>query len=87
MKKVIKFALVAVLALSLNSCTDAEMSKIGGYGDKFQIEVINCDGSVSRTYISTGKVLSEANSDGYFFTDSKTGKLVEITGRLIITRL
>jgi len=55
--------------------------------DEFKIEMVNCDGSISHTWISLGKVLSEANSDGYYFYDKGTGKLIEVTGRLIITKL
>lgn len=29
----------------------------------------------------------EANSDGYYFTDSASGTLIEVTGTLIITIL
>lgn len=43
-------------------------------------------GSVARTWISSGKVSSESNSDGYYFSDKKTGKLIEVTGRLVITK-
>lgn len=82
MKKVLG---ILGLSLILVSCTDAGMAKLGGYGDEFTIEVINCDGSVARTYTSTGKVRSEENSDGYYFLDKETGKLIEITGRIIIT--
>ena len=33
------------------------------------------------------KVLSEANSDGYYFKDSKSKTLIEVTGTIIITKL
>ena len=83
MKKVL---LILGVTLSLTACTDADMSKLGGYGSKFKVEMINCDGSVSREWISSGKILSEVNSDGYYFTDNKTKKLIEVTGRIIITK-
>jgi hypothetical protein len=38
------------------------------------------------TWISSGKVQSEENSDGYYFNDKKTGKLIEVTGRMVITK-
>jgi len=85
MKKILMVMLFAVI-LGGTSCTDATMSKMGGYGDEFLVELVNCDGSVSRTWTSTGKVKSEASSDGYYFTDKKTGKLIEVTGTLIITK-
>ena len=85
MKKVFILALSLVL-LTMASCTDASMAKLGGLGDEFKVEMINCDGSVARSWISSGKVLSEANSDGYFFKDKESGKLIEVTGRLVITK-
>jgi hypothetical protein len=76
-----------LLILLATACTDAEMAKLGGYGDEFKVELLNCDGTVARTWISSGKVQSEERSDGYFFNDKQTGKLIEVTGTLIITKL
>lgn len=78
--------LFIAIVMSSTSCTDATRAKIGGYGGEFKIEMINCDGTVSREWISSGKVQSEANSDGYYFNDKKTGKLIEVTGRMVITK-
>lgn len=88
MKKmnVILKTVVVLGILSTTSCTDASLAKIGGYGDEFKVEMLNCDGSVARSWISSGKVQSEANSDGYYFNDKQTGKLIEVTGRLVITK-
>jgi hypothetical protein len=58
------------------------MSKMGGYGDTFTIKVLGPD--TVLVYHSTGKVISEENSDGYYFTDKATGKLVEVSGSVII---
>lgn len=86
-KSVLKTGVVALfIALVMGSCTDAKRSKLMGLGSKFKIEMLNCDGSVARTWVSSGKVSSEANSDGYYFEDEKTGKLIEVTGRLVITK-
>ena len=76
-----------LMLFTLLSCTDARRSKIGGYGDKFKIELVNCDGTVTHSWISSGKVLSEETSDGYFFNEDKTNTLIELTGNLIITKL
>ena len=79
--------LLMFIFLLTASCTDATRSKIGGYGDEFKVEMVNCDGTTSRQWTSSGKVQSESNSDGYFFKDKDTGKLIEVTGRLIITKI
>ena len=88
MKKIILKTGIIVLfiVLVMGSCTDAKRSKLMGLGSKFKVEMLNCDGSVARTWVSSGKVSSEARSDGYYFEDEKTGKLIEVTGRLVITR-
>ena len=78
---------ICCIILSFYSCTDAKKAKLGGFGSKFQIEMLNCDGSVARTWISSGKVSSEQNSDGYYFMEENTNILIEVTGRLIITKI
>lgn len=81
MKKL--FLLVSILLLF--SCTDAGRAKFGGYGDDFKIEVLSSNtGEVIKTYYSSGKVLSEGQSDGYFFMDSATGELTEISGGIVV---
>ena len=80
MRKVIGCAVWASAVLT--SCTDAERSKIGGFGEKYRIKVLGPDTVV--VYESTGKVLSEKSSDGYYFTNAATGKLVEVSGTVII---
>ena len=78
-----KIFTLSVLALLMGSgCTDATMSKMGGYGDTFTVKVLGPDTMI--TYHSTGKVISEEKSDGYYFTDKATGKLIEVSGTVII---
>lgn len=84
MKKISFILCLSVLLLA--SCTDARKAKIGGFSDEFSVELVNCEGEVYREYTSTGKVLSEESSDGYYFKDKKSGKLIEVTGNLIITK-
>ena len=78
--------LLILMLIGIMSCTDAQKAKIGGLGDEFKIEMLNCDGTVAREWISTGKVQSEKDSDGYYFLDKKSGKLIEVTGRIVITK-
>ena len=78
-----KSFMISALALLMGAgCTDATMSKMGGYGDTFTIKVLGPDTVI--TYHSTGKVVSEEHSDGYYFTDKATGKLIEVSGTVII---
>ena len=80
MKKTIIFFALAIAALT--SCTDATRSKIGGYGGTYKVTVIGGDTTV--VFHSTGKVISEEQSDGYYFTNATNGKLVEVSGNVII---
>lgn len=65
--------------------TDSYRSKLSSIGNQQKIEILGCDGSTVRTYVSTGKVEAESASDGYYFKDSKTGNNVRVSGNLIIT--
>ena len=78
---VMLFTLLTIMA-TMVSCSDAEKSKLGGYGDTFTVKVLGPD--TVFTYHSTGKVISEEHSDGYYFTNAATGKLVEVSGNVII---
>ena len=84
MKKLLLLSFILFFAFS---CSDAQKAKREGRGSEFRIEMLNCDGAVARSWISTGKVRSEQNSDGYYFMDKATGLLVEVTGNIIITQI
>ena len=80
----IKLIAVAIL-ITLNSCTDATKAKMGGYGDEHKVEMYS-GGKLVKEWVATGKVQSESNSDGYYFNDKETGKLVEVSGDIVITK-
>ncbi len=85
---VLAYMLIGLLiASSLTSCTDASVSRITSLGDAHTISMVNCDGSITHTFTSTGKVASSTHSDGYYFTDAATGSLTEVSGNVIITRV
>ena len=75
----------ALLALCFfTGCTDAYISQVQSIGSPHRVELWS-GGQMVREWTSTGKVLSETNSDGYYFCDKETGKLVRVTGDLVIT--
>ena len=74
------------ITVTLNSCTDATMSQLGGLGDKHTIELYS-GGKLVKTWISTGKVISSKRSDGYYFRDTECDCNVEVSGDLVITRI
>ena len=84
MKKLILLSFILFFAFF---CSDAQKARREGRGSEFRIEMLNCDGAVARSWISTGKVRSGQNSEGYYFKDKATGLLVEVTGNIIITQI
>ena len=84
MKKLILLSFILFFAFS---CSDAQKARREGRGSEFRIEMLNCDGTVARSWISTGKVQSGQSSEGYYFMDKATGLLVEVTGSIIISQI
>jgi len=76
--------LVVIATLFMVSCTDSKREKLFNYGNEFKVEMYS-GGQLVRSWISTGKVNSEQGSDGYYFKDKATGKLVEVAGDIVIT--
>ena len=76
--------IAVLMAVLLSGCTDAFKSEIQSYGSKHRIELWS-GGQKVHEWTSTGKVVSEDRSDGYYFRDQETNKLVRVTGDLVIT--
>ena len=69
--------------LALTGCTDGLVAKVSAYGGSASIACYSADLLIYQGQ-STGKVQSEANSDGYYFVDRKDGKLKEVSGNCVI---
>jgi len=76
--------ILLLLFIGLMGCTEAEMAKIGALGNAAKIKCYS-GGVVIYEGRSTGKVSSEANSDGYFFRDADDQRLKEVSGNCVIT--
>ena len=79
-----KYIIASIIALSICSCTDAGRAKLTGYGGEYKVEMYS-GGQMVRTWIASGKVQSENGSDGYYFNDKTSGKLIEVAGDVVIT--
>ena len=81
-----KFICIVILSMTLTTgCAfNAKMSQLGSYGADHKVEMYS-GGELVRTWTSSGKVVSEESSDGYYFKDKATGVLVRVTGDLVIT--
>ena len=73
-----------ILLLSLVACKDATIAQLGALGSKHRITLYGATGTVIRQWESTGNVSNQQQSDGWYFEDSTTHKLVEVTGTLTI---
>jgi hypothetical protein len=78
--------LVCAVVILLNGCTKAERAQFGGYGNNFKVTVYSGSEAV-REFKSEGKVLSEDHTDGWYFLDAKTQKLVRVSGTVIVEQL
>lgn len=78
-----KIVIAMILSLMVISCTDATLGKFGALGSSASVKCYS-GGTIIYEGRSTGKVVSEANSDGYFFKDTKTGDMMEVSGNCVI---
>lgn len=76
--------LIFGLLLLLVGCTDASISKFKQLGGPQHIRCYS-GGVLIYEGNSTGKIANEANSDGYYFEDAATGKIVEVSAHCIFT--
>jgi hypothetical protein len=78
-----KAGTLGLLVILVSGCTDARWSKLTQFGGA---QEITCYSGGQQIYhgFSTGKVLSEEGSDGYYFEEQGTGKVVEISADCII---
>lgn len=74
---------LSCLFLLLAGCTDADISQYTALGSTGNITCYS-GGKVILDSFSTGKIKTEAQSDGWFFKDGKTGKLVRVSGDCVI---
>ena len=78
MKKLVVFVIILV------GCSNARMAKIQAWGKKHHVTCYS-GGVVIYDGDTSGKIENEMHSDGYYFQDDKTGKLVGVSGNCVIT--
>ena len=70
----------------LLGCTDAEMARLTAYGNPG--EVVCYSGGVEfYRGESTGKILTEEGSDGWYFNEKATNRLVRVSGACVVRDL
>lgn len=83
MLKLVTWILPCVaLTVAIIGCTNAERAKFGAYGNNTVI--MYSGGKEIRRWESIGYVLNEHESDGFFFRDKETNKLIRVSGDVVI---
>lgn len=78
-----KLALAAALLAVLTSCTAAGRANLGAIGSNHKV-LLYSGGQLVGQWESYGVVHNEGQSDGFYFEDAKTHKLIELTGTVVI---
>ena len=79
-----RLLLVVCIGLCLVSCKDSQTAQFQALGRHHKITQYGCDGKILGQWESTGNVSNAEQSDGWYFEDVATGKLVEVTGTVQI---
>lgn len=78
-----KFLWVGLL-FGATACTDGAAARLAAIGDAGDVTCYS-GGTVIYKGRSTGKIAAEEQSDGWYFKDAATGKLVRLSGDCVIT--
>lgn len=72
-----------LMCLSVLGCTDAKWKKATALGSSAKVTCYS-GGKVIYDGTSTGKVHTEEGSDGWYFEDKATSKLIRVSGDCVI---
>jgi len=78
-----KKLLTLMALLLIVSCTDAQKASLSAYGEPHKITLYS-GGVPVRQWVSTGKVQTITESDGWQFKCSKTRQLIRVGGNVVI---
>jgi len=90
MKKILTYLVSAIFITTIvfvgfSFFKDSSKAQFMSLGKHHIVTLYASDGKEIKTWESTGNISNEQNSDGWYFEDVATGKLVEISGTMIIT--
>jgi len=74
---------VIFLTFLLIGCTSAERAKLFALGSHHKITLYS-GGIPVRVWHSSGAISNEEKSDGYYFQDDQTGRLISVSGSVVI---
>jgi len=81
--KTLLLSVALLSALFLQGCTSADRAKLFAYGSKHKITLYS-GGVAVRVWHSSGAISNEEHSDGYYFQDDETHKLISVSGQVVI---
>lgn len=73
--QMIKYIIAAAVLFS--GCTDAYFGKLTSLGSAASVKCYS-GGKLVVDTMSTGKIRSEANSNGYYFVEKDTDEMIEV---------
>jgi len=74
---------IIALAIITTACTDADMKQYTTLGASAEVVCYSGGKEIYRG-TSTGKVSTETQSDGWYFSEAGTGKLIRVSGDCVI---
>lgn len=83
MKRIALALLTLTTIFTFTACRASQRAQWSALGTDQKVTLYLPNGQ-TREWISEGKVSTEEGSDGWFFKDKKTGKLVRVTGFTVI---
>ena len=86
MKRLILASAILLALLPMVACADAERAHAMAWGGKQHVQLFS-GGQKVGDWISSGQVFNEKASDGYYFMDQATGRLVRVSGTVVIERM
>lgn len=81
--KLMNKIIIIATCLMLFGCTDGKWKKVTAIGNPAKVTCYS-GGKVIFDGKSTGKVAPEEQSDGWFFEDAETNKLIRVSGDCVI---
>ena len=81
-----KLIILLLVVLCLSSCKDSTMQQFKALGSRHKVTLYGATGTIIGQWETTGSVSNEQYSDGWYFKDEKSGKLIELTGTIVIAQ-
>jgi len=72
-----------LITLLVTGCTTADRAKVFALGSHHKITLYS-GGIAVRSWHSSGAINNEEHSDGYYFMDDSSGKLIQVSGPVVI---